>query len=168
MNKLLTFCLLAAGFIAFGSCDGTRKSDNKDTCHIYGTVPDTAKEGKKIYIVPLEGQQSASRVDSAIITNGKFEFEKDTIGMYVIRIDYHYRYDVQDMLVVTEPGTVNVTISNDSHISGTPQNDSLQVWKNLRTNVKSAADLKRLKERTRQMATDLKHGILHDFLIKNT
>lgn len=68
-------------------------------------------------------------VDSMEITNGKFHFEPDSMQMYKILVDYHYRMGLQPLLVVGEPGIVNVIIDSISHATGTRQNDSLEKWK---------------------------------------
>lgn len=126
MRRILIFSLLALGLITYASCE---KQSNKNTCHISGIVTDSTKNGKKIFLVPVDGAQDAAHVDSTVIKDGKFEFTKDSTGMEIIRLDYHYRDNVQELLVVTEPGEVKVTIGPNSTSSGTPQNDSLQAWK---------------------------------------
>lgn len=128
MKKLFIFCLLTFGIVCYAGC--TRSGDD-NVCRIIGVVPDSTKEGKKIFLVPFEGPQDAAHVDSVVIKDGKFEFVKDSIGVEIIRLDYHFRENTQELLVITEPGEVHVTIGANSTTSGTPQNDSLQVWKDL-------------------------------------
>lgn len=98
-------------------------------CHISGQMESNRWDGQYIYLVPMFGVQDAAHVDSAEIKDGKFEITVDTVEMKVIRVDYHFRDGAQELLVVSEPGNVNVTIGANSTSSGTPQNDSLQVWK---------------------------------------
>lgn len=105
------------------------QSPNKQLCRIHGKMESGRWDGKKIFLVPMFGLQDAAHVDSVVIKDGTFEFAVDTVEMKVIRVDYHYRDGVQDLLVVSEPGDVEVTIGANSITSGTPQNDSLQVWK---------------------------------------
>lgn len=105
------------------------KPASKGTCRIHGIMESSRWDGKKIFLVPMFGLQDAAHVDSVVIKDGKFEFTADTTEMKVIRIDYHYRDGVQDLLVVSEPGDIAVAIGANSVSSGTPQNDSLQVWK---------------------------------------
>ncbi len=105
------------------------KATTKKTCRIHGTMESSRWDGKKIFLVPMFGLQDAAHVDSVVIKDGKFEFSADTLEMKMIRVDYHYRDGVQDLLVVTEPGDVKVTVGANSVSGGTPQNDSLQVWK---------------------------------------
>ncbi len=124
MRKVL-LCMLALLPLFFLSC---KTNSTKRICHIEGTISPNLN-GKKIFLVPARGIQDAAHVDSVVIKDGKFAFDKDTVGMYSIRVDYHYRDGLQELLVVTEPGNVKVIISSNSVSSGTPQNDSLQVWK---------------------------------------
>lgn len=49
-----------------------------------------------------------------------------------VPIDMRVRYGTQDLLVVTEPGVINVVIVTVSSGSGTPQNEALQTWKELK------------------------------------
>lgn len=127
VKKLLICVLLASGLVSYAGCS---ERNTKTECRIHGIVTDKSKEGKKIFLVPLTGLQDAAHVDSTVISGGKFEFTADTAEMKVIRLDYHFRDNVQELLVVSEPGDVYVTIGSNSTTSGTPQNDSLQVWKN--------------------------------------
>ena len=115
---LLTFLLLSA-------CQQV----NDGKFHVEGVVNGEQYEGKRIFIVPLYGKKTAEYVDSMEITNGKFHFTKDSMQMYKILLDYHYRMGIQPLLVVGEPGTIKVVIDSVSHASGTPQNDSLEKWK---------------------------------------
>lgn len=126
MNRKLIWSILALVALAVGGCHTNK--DNDGQCHIYG-VANELFEGKKIFLVPLVGPATADRVDSVVISEGKFRFTTAPGDMKVIRIDYHYRINVQDLLVVAEPGRVDVVIDTVSSGGGTPQNDSLQQWK---------------------------------------
>lgn len=128
------------------------KSANKETCRIHGTMESSRWDGKKIFLVPMFGLQDAAHVDSVVIKDGKFEFTADTVEMKVIRVDYHYRDGVQDLLVVSEPGDVKVTIGANSVSSGTPQNDSLQVWKDQM--MKFNTEYNQLRMQARQAGSD--------------
>lgn len=129
MKKILTLVVFAmmtiTNMVVMAGC----KSESKGACRIHGTMESSRWDGKKIFLVPMFGLQDAAHVDSVVIKDGKFEFTADTTEMKVIRVDYHYRDGVQDLLVVSEPGDVAVVIGANSVSSGTPQNDSLQVWK---------------------------------------
>jgi hypothetical protein len=165
---------------------------NDGKCYIEGTVNGEQYEGKRIFLVPNSGPATMETVDSMEITNGKFHFEPDSMQMYKILLDYHYRMGLQPLLVVGEPGTVKVTIDSISHATGTPQNDSLEQWK-VQTEIhnrqmslmrRNIAGLKKqgdsvqanyiqqradsfhlaYKNYTRQMAKNLEGQVLGDFL----
>ncbi|MGI6222255.1 MAG: DUF4369 domain-containing protein [Prevotella sp.] len=97
---------------------------------ISGTVPKGKYNGEKIYLVPFD-KPNASNVDSTIIQNDAFEFQGDTERVAIIRMPIRLRLGMEELLVVTEPGTTHVHIDSVSHVSGTPQNEALQQWKNL-------------------------------------
>ena len=80
------------------------KTQQEGRCHICGKMESARWDGKKIFLVPMFGMQDAEHVDSVVVRDGKFEFTADT-------------------------GEVQVTIGANSTTAGTPQNDSLQVWK---------------------------------------
>jgi hypothetical protein len=131
-------------------------------------------------------------VDSVEIKDKKFEFVTQKMQMYKILLDYHYRLGIQPLLVVGEAGDVQVVIDSISHSTGTPQNDSLELWKQrTEQHALDLGNLKRMiasmkengnekeiallnargdsihlqyKKMTRQMAANLKEGVLHDFL----
>ena len=161
-------------------------------CKIHGTVVGEQYEGKRIFLVPFSGPATAETVDSIEIKDGKFEFTPDSMQIYKILLDYHYRFGTQPLIVVAEPGDIQVTIDTISSAVGTPQNDSLQVWKEMTEKnrsqftammrladakkkqndtvqaaaIKKQADAMRLayKNRTRQMASNMEGTILGDFL----
>ena len=184
---LLCFIALAAVTMMF-SC----QSANNGKCRINGVVNGEQYEGKRIFLVPMYGPKTAEYVDSMEITNGQFHFEPDSSQMYKILLDYHYRFGLQPLLIVGEPGTIEVIIDSISHATGTPQNDSLEKWK-VQTEIhnlqlakmrKNIADLQMkgdtvqaqylaqradsfhlaYKNYTRRMAKNLKEGVLYDFL----
>ncbi|MBR2242704.1 MAG: DUF4369 domain-containing protein [Prevotella sp.] len=184
---LLCFMTVAAAMMMF-SC----QSANNGKCYINGVVKGEQYEGKRIFLVPMYGPKTAEYVDSMEITNGQFHFEPDSAQMYKILLDYHYRFGLQPLLIVGEPGTIEVIIDSISHATGTPQNDSLEKWK-VQTEIhnlqlakmrKNIADLQMkgdtvqaqylaqradsfhlaYKNYTRQLAKNLKEGVLYDFL----
>jgi hypothetical protein len=190
-HTLQSVAMMATLALALAGCQPS--APQQGTCVIKGSIPE-AWNGKKIFLVPMNGPQDSLHVDSVVIENGQFEFTKDTCQLEVIRVDYHYRQGVQDLLLLTEPGTLTVSIGANSTSSGTPQNDSLQAWKSLterqnqdaapyRIQLREAAktgdaqakeeaevklkELRRAyKQRTRQMAANLPEGDLKDFLGK--
>lgn len=184
---LLCFIALAAVTMMF-SC----QSANNGKCRINGVVNGEQYEGKRIFLVPMYGPKTAEYVDSMEITNGQFHFEPDSAQMYKILLDYHYRFGLQPLLIVGEPGTIEVIIDSISHATGTPQNDSLEKWK-VQTEIhnlqlakmrKNIADLQMkgdtvqaqylaqradsfhlaYKNYTRRLAKNLKEGVLYNFL----
>ena len=192
MRKILLCFIAMAAMTTFFSCQ--QKSDG--LCHIEGVVNGEQYEGKRIFVVPMFGPKTAEYVDSMEITNGKFsftkDFTKDTMQMYKILLDYHYRFGLQPLLIVGEPGTIRITIDSISHATGTPQNDSLEKWKvkteihnlqlgRMRKNItelqktgdtaqanyiKQRADSFHLvyKNNTRRMAKNLEGSVLGNFL----
>ena len=187
MKKILWCVMAMAVMTMFYSC-----KQNSNVCRIQGVVNGEQFEGKRIFLVPFTGPKSAETVDSMEIKDGKFHFETDSMQMYKILIDLRFRVGIQPLLVIGEPGEVKVVIDSVSHAVGTPQNDSLEKWK-VRTEMhnrelmkmrKFAADLQTkgdsvqakyiaqradsfhlvYKNYTRQLAKNMKEGVLHDFL----
>lgn len=119
-----TIFTLLAGAVLLASC-----SRNKEYV-IYGSVSNPDLEGAKVFLVPLENA-AEENIDSVCIRNRMFEFRGTVEKMAEIRIEMSKGYGSENLLVVTEPGEAYVTIGPESSAKGTPQNDSLQVWKNL-------------------------------------
>ena len=187
MKKILLCVMAMAVVTMFYSC-----KQNSNVCRIQGVVNGEQFEGKRIFLVPFTGPKTAETVDSMEIKDGKFHFETDSMQMYKILIDLRFRVGIQPLLVIGEPGEVKVVIDSVSHAVGTPQNDSLEKWK-VRTEIHNRelskmrryiADLQQqgdtvrakyiqqradsfhlvYKNYSRQMAENLKEGVLHDFL----
>lgn len=176
MKRIVFYSMVAVLLLTVAAC--SKKEQPAGRCHIVGVAPNPTLEGKRIFLVPFSGPATAETVDSIEIHDGKFEFDTDTLMMAKILIDYHYRLGFQPLLVVVEPGEVKVVVDSISSASGTPQNDSLQVWKETterhnaqlmslrKNNMNAQADSVHLayKKYTRQMAANMKEGLLHDFL----
>ncbi len=187
MKKILWCVMAMAVMTMFYSC-----KQNSNVCRIQGVVNGEQFEGKRIFLVPFTGPKTAETVDSMEIKDGKFHFETDSMQMYKLLIDLRFRVGIQPLLVIGEPGEVRVVIDSVSHAMGTPQNDSLEKWK-ARTEIHNRelgkmrryiADLQQqgdtvrakyiqqradsfhlvYKNYSRQMAENLKEGVLHDFL----
>lgn len=186
MKKTLLCVMAMTLMTVFYSCR------QNNVCRIEGVVKGEQYEGKRIFLVPLYGPKTAEYVDSMEVTNGQFHFEPDSMQMYQILMDYHYRFALQPLLIVGEPGNIKVIIDSVSHATGTPQNDSLEKWKeqteihNLQWGMmrKSIAELQAkgdtmkakslaqhadsfhlaYKNYTRQLVKNLKEGVLYDFL----
>lgn len=188
MKKILLCFMSVVVATMFYSCN----PENSTECRIHGKVIDEKFEGKRVFLVPFYGEKTAETVDSIEIKDGKFEFKTDSMKLYKILIDFHYRVGVQPLLLIGEPGDVKVTIDTISHAVGTPQNDSLEKWK-VRTEIHNrelgkmrryiselkingdSVQAKYLLQRadsfhlvyknyTRKLAENMKEGVLHDFL----
>ena len=119
-----TLFLLSA-LAAFLLCSCVREQ-----YRIHGRVTSNDLEDIQVFLVPL-GQEDAAHVDSVHIHDHAFSFKGKEHRMCEIRLAKYHRDKGQNLLVVTEPGDIYVTIGPDSSGGGTPQNDSLQVWKEL-------------------------------------
>ena len=171
MKKILFLTVAAAAFLLC-AC-------GRDEYRIHGRVTSNELEGVKIFLVPY-GHEERENVDSVLIHNHEFEFRGREHWMCTLRLISHERHKGQNLLVATEPGDIYVTIGPDSSGGGTPQNDSLQVWKDLtirRNRVfgplydagrKAEADSvhKAYKERTWELARNVgEESILGAFLL---
>ena len=107
MKKKLFLCLMAVGAIVMVGCKDNQSAQLGGPCVIKGTIS-PEYNGKRIFLVPMEGPKTAEYVDSMEVANGQFEFKKDSVMMAKIVMDYHYRMNLQPLLVVTEGGVVNV------------------------------------------------------------
>jgi hypothetical protein len=94
---------------------------------IEGTLPSVKYDGEWIYLVPMENAQG--RVDSVKISNASFSFSGQGEEMRVLRLRHALRPYIQELLVVTEPGIIQVTTDSIGSVTSTPQNDALQQWK---------------------------------------
>ena len=160
MKKTILFVAALAVFL-LSSC-------GRDQYRIHGRVTSNELEGIQVFLVPL-GHEEPENVDSVFIRNHEFFFKGKEHWMCEIRLDRYHRDKGQNLLVITEPGDIYVTIGPNSTGGGTPQNDSIQVWKDLtmETNkmysemvnagMKVKADSLRAayKDRTRRMAVSL-------------
>lgn len=125
MNRSIVFSFLLFALLPLLGCQQSSQS----SCRIMGTMENHALDGKTVYLVPVLGPHDAAHVDSTTIKDGQFCFNVDSTEVKVIRVGYRYREGIEDVLVVSEPGTVKVRVGKISSCGGTPQNDSLQVWK---------------------------------------
>jgi hypothetical protein len=121
MKRIIIFLF---SLMIFASCA------KKETFKVDGSVPDSTFNGSKIYLVALDGPISKN-VDSTIITDGKFYFEKeaDSLCVKILRVPARFPNIIQDLVVVLESGNLNVNMSVNSHGEGTRLNNILQNWK---------------------------------------
>ena len=171
MKRILI--LAALGAVLLASCG------RSDEYRIHGRVTSNDLEGVQIFLVPV-GHEEKVNVDSVYIRNHEFFFKGKKHWMCTLRLDKYHRDKGQNLLVPTEPGDIYVTIGPDSSSGGTPQNDSIQVWKEVTTahnkeyayyygaGMKAQADSCRkvYRNRTRRMAVALgEDSILGEFLL---
>lgn len=125
MKKILSICIAASMLAA---------CNPRGEYRIHGYTTENDLNGIQIFLVPLH-DQSTAMVDSVVIRDNKFEFKGHgkmrQEWMAELRIARSHRMGHQNLLVVTEPGDIYVTIGKESSGYGTPQNDSLQVWKEM-------------------------------------
>lgn len=102
---------------------------------VKGSTSQSRLEGERVFLVPYGSPtiEDSIGVDSTVVKNGRFEF-RSRKGTYLARVSMHkkVRYGTQDLLIVTEPGEITVVIDSISSATGTPQNDLLQAWKELK------------------------------------
>lgn len=122
MNKILV--ALVISLLVLVSCN--QKSNQKFV--ITGTLPSPNYDGEWLYLVPAEGPHPRE-VDSIQILNSQFRFEGNKEQMSILRTRFLLRFKVQELLVITEPGNIQVVLDSVSNAKGTPQNEALQKWK---------------------------------------
>ncbi len=120
--RFLLFCLVCLLWISCGN--------GGQNYVIEGTLPSVKYDGEWIYLVPMEN--APGRVDSVKIANASFSFSGQGEEMRVLRLRYALRPHIQELLVVTEPGNIQVTADSIGSVTGTPQNNTLQKWKSER------------------------------------
>ena len=130
-----------------------------DQYRIHGRVTSNELEGIQVFLVPV-GHEEPENVDSVVIRNHEFFFKGDKHWMCVLRLDRYHRDKGQNLLVATEPGDIYVTIGPDSSGGGTPQNDSLQVWKDL--TIASNQEWADLMNAGRKDLADSSHAVYKD------
>jgi len=105
---------------------------------IKGQLPDATCDNDIVYLVPFEGA-SAKTVDSTFIQGSRFQFkikQNKHNQIFIIRVKPLLRLNLQDILIISEPGTIFVNLNNNSSSSGTPMNETLQQWKERKQNGK--------------------------------
>ena len=120
MKKLVY--LLAAGSMAFMACQ------NSPSYKVTGTVEDIT-DGDTIYLQEYAGGDLV-KLDSAIVKGGTFVFtgKQDTaVNRYITYMKGDKRFFTDLFL---ENGNINVALGKESKISGTPNNDAYQKFKN--------------------------------------
>ena len=98
---------------------------------IKGTLPDDIYNGEYVFLLPLDGVMPRI-IDSVQVENKSFVFtgKADSAQVKIIRLRPQLRLDIQELLVVQEPGEkIWVKLDSLSSSGGTRQNESLQAWK---------------------------------------
>ena len=110
------------------------------TMTIRGTAPIEC-EGLNVYLVP-QPYPKAEQVDSTVIRDGRFEFEVDAaeVRMCDITISRKSPVPFQRLLVMIEPGELEVEIGEVSMGGGTQLNDELAEWKRVLSTAGNRAD----------------------------
>nr|WP_321406287.1 DUF4369 domain-containing protein [uncultured Carboxylicivirga sp.] len=111
---------------------------NNDSYQINGKLPSNDFDGEYVYLVPFENATQA-KVDSTLILEGKFVFRGSTDHpeVCILRTRPLLRLKLEEILIIKEPGILNVTLASTSYAKGTVSNDSLQKWKEFKTNFDS-------------------------------
>jgi hypothetical protein len=139
---------------------------------IEGRVPDSSFEGSRIYLVALDAPITR-KVDSTIVSDGKFSFRltSDSTIAKIIRLPLKYNNMTEDLVVITEPGTIQATIAARSFGGGTPLNDKLQIWKDMKNRndslqgaVFSGRDLQKMKQKSIDSLIAVANGLRDSFM----
>ena len=156
MKKIL---LLVGAILALSaSCSDNREAPlEPGEFLIEGRLPANRYDSAVLYLVPMQGPQPRP-VDSVFVNaDGTFSFRGNVEQMAVLRLDYHYRFGIQELLVVTEPGHTKVILDSIRSAQGTPQNDALQEWKEHQEKVISAGVM--LNKLRKQIGSDAEEFI---------
>lgn len=116
MRKLLIFA--AVGMMA--SCTTTPEYD------ITGTAS-AELNGQKVYLQTLNSDSEFQPVDSVTVADGKFSFKGVASDPQVAMLTTSVR-KVRPIAFVLEKGNLSAVLDENNQISGTPANDSLQVY----------------------------------------
>ena len=119
MKRIAYF--LVAGSLALTACN------NEPSYKILGTIEHVA-DGETVYLQEVQGRD-LMKLDSAVVKNGTFNFtgrQDSTINCYIT-------YTTDEIRMMTElfleNGNINVALSEESRVTGTPNNDIYQVFK---------------------------------------
>lgn len=120
MKKLVY--LLAAGSMAFAACQNT------PSYKITGTTAAIA-DGDTVYLQEFAGGNLV-KLDSAVVKSGTFTFkgrQDSAVNRYITYMKGDKQLFADFFL---ENGNINVSLDQESSISGTPNNDAYQKFKN--------------------------------------
>lgn len=118
MKKIITTIALTAMLV---SCN----KETKNGYQITGTA-NGMENGKKVFIQTMDEKNSPTSIDTAVVTNGKFEFkgELEDVDLAFIKFDMD-----RSLPFFLENGKINVVYDKDSvfksNVTGTHNNDLL-------------------------------------------
>ena len=140
MKKLFIVVAAMTGLSVLTACHGGRNERlAEDEFVVEGTLPADRYEGAWLYMVPMRGPEPKPVDSVQVARDGFFRFTGNVEQVAVLRLDWHIRYNVQELLVVTEPGVTRVKLDSISClVEGTPQNQLFQKWKEHQQNYMSA------------------------------
>lgn len=99
--------------------------------------------GEVIYLLSIGSRGDFSvKKDSAIIEEGRFTIQQKTDTAYIALLRTKnpvQSYFLQPLLIVVEPGTLEVKLDSASYANGTPLNNTLQAWKERKASFDLAA-----------------------------
>jgi hypothetical protein len=152
-SLLLPCCLLLT---AWSGCS------RRQLAVVEGRLPGDAFHGEPVYLVPVKNA-TAETVDSACILRDAFRFERRLSGrekesIYILRTRPLLRLKLQELLIVLEPGRLQVRLDSISSAHGTALNDSLQQWKEKKH--RYDAILQHLHERLKTASAPQKDSLL--------
>ena len=122
MKCVLSVLFSAALFCSCGSGNTTTAVEG-----LTGKVTLDGYEGRKVYLETTDG--SVAKLDSAVVTDGKFAFKFNDSVPHVYSLVLAASDDDQypiTLPVVSEKGSVKVSMGELVLTSGTPLNDALQ------------------------------------------
>jgi len=114
MKNSIVITTLAALILA--ACTSTPKS-----YLVEGVVPDESYNGKMVY---MHDYDTGERIDSALVTNGKFKFTGSVESAMICSL----RLDQLRAFVILENVKISVDISVLGSANGTPLNDELSKY----------------------------------------
>ena len=121
MKNLVYF--FAAGTLALAACS------NEPAYKISGTIENVA-DGEYVYLQEAKGREMI-KLDSAVVTAGAFTFE----GRQDVAATRYLTYTPKEgrgprVDFFLENGNINVTMGENNSVTGTPNNDIYQAYKN--------------------------------------
>lgn len=121
MNKIVY--LFAAGAMALAACS------NEPAYKIWGTIENVA-DGEYVFLQEAKGRELI-KLDSAVVTNGAFEFngrQDEAVSRYITYTPAEGRGPRVDFFL--ENGNIAVSMGENASVTGTPNNDIYQAYKN--------------------------------------